>query len=199
MKIFPINSTPIYTLLIVISCITIQYFPEIHSGLYFDKAAILQGEWWRLVTGHFMHADNEHLLWNTLGLLILGALIEKYSVKALFLSLFSGVLCIDILLMSSFCELEIYCGLSGTLNSLLVLALWYEWKQIRSFLAPLIAGLSLLKIWGEISIGNSVFTHISWPPYPWAHLAGFIGGSFLVILGNVLLENQHFKTKFCLE
>ena len=36
--------------------------------LRYERAAVLSGEAWRLLTGHLVHADRSHLLWNVLGL-----------------------------------------------------------------------------------------------------------------------------------
>ena len=43
------------------------------------KAAVVAGEWWRLVTASFLHANLEHLLANVGALLALGGLIEAYD------------------------------------------------------------------------------------------------------------------------
>ena len=42
------------------------------------KAAIVAGEWWRLVTASFLHANLGHLMANIGALLALGGLIEAY-------------------------------------------------------------------------------------------------------------------------
>jgi len=42
----------------------------------YDRAALLRGEVWRLVTGHFVHWSLSHLVWDVLAFLILGAICE---------------------------------------------------------------------------------------------------------------------------
>ncbi len=42
------------------------------SVLYFAPTEIAGGQAWRLLTGHLVHADLNHLFWNALGLLVLG-------------------------------------------------------------------------------------------------------------------------------
>jgi len=42
----------------------------------FDRVAIAQGEWWRLITGHWVHSDLAHAAWDIAALLLLGALFE---------------------------------------------------------------------------------------------------------------------------
>jgi membrane associated rhomboid family serine protease len=47
------------------------------EGEYYRGAASLAGEPWRLVTAQFLHASLSHLALNTLGLLVLGGLLER--------------------------------------------------------------------------------------------------------------------------
>ncbi|MGN6701731.1 MAG: rhombosortase [Burkholderiaceae bacterium] len=85
----------------------------------FERVAIDSGEWWRLVTGHFVHVNPIHLFLNLLG----GAL----AVEALWFGLpwwygpmLLPVACIGIsgLLWWLCPELSWYAGLSGVLHAL---------------------------------------------------------------------------------
>jgi len=146
------------------------------TPLYFSAGDIVRGETWRFITGHFVHADPQHLLWNCLGLAILGTLIERHSRIALWAALGVGIVSVGALLLTPFSQLEYYCGLSGVLNTLLLTALWLEWTFTRSWLIIAIACGSFAKVVIEVSQGVSIVTHISWPPYAWSHVAGLIGG-----------------------
>ena len=66
------------------------------------------------------------------------------------------------------------------LNTLLLVALWLEWRRTRSWLIIVIAFGSIAKAVIEVSLGASIVTHISWPPYAWSHVAGLIGGLMIV-------------------
>lgn len=153
--------------------------------LWFSAAAINQGEAWRLLTAHFAHADLEHLLWNGLGLVVLGSLIEQQSRRQLAASLAAGIFAVNALLLSPLPTPDYYCGLSGVLNTLLVTALWLEWKRSPSWLVAAIALGSLSKVLIEVTAGTSVITHISWPPYAWSHVAGMLGGVALICFGTL--------------
>ena len=50
----------------------------------YDRVAIGGGEVWRLVTGHWVHTDSWHALWNIAALLLLGLLFERRLFDALF-------------------------------------------------------------------------------------------------------------------
>lgn len=152
------------------------------SLLWFSADAIAQGETWRFISGHFVHADTGHLLWNALGLAILGLLIEWRSRSMLLAALVAGILAVGILLLSSASPLEHYCGLSGVLNSLLVVALWMEWRASRSLLVIAVACGSLAKVVIEVSTGVAIVSDISWPPWAWSHAAGLVGGLIALLL-----------------
>jgi len=163
--------------------------------LYFSAVDIARGELWRLVTGHLTHADLEHLFWNALGLGVLGVLIERRSRSLLWISLGTGIASVDILLFGPFSQLHYYCGLSGALNTLLVVALWLEWNASRSLLVGVVAVSCVLKVAIETFLGIAILTDISWPPYSWSHLAGLLGG-LAVVFGEYrrslpgLIRNQ---------
>lgn len=176
---------PTTTLSLLAAMLGLYVLVAEQSLLYFSPADIAQGEYWRLLTGHLAHADREHLVWNSLGLAVLGTLVEKRSPSMLWAALIAGLITVSGLLMTPFAPLDNYCGLSGVLNSLLVVALWLEWQASRSWLVPVIAMGSALKVLVEISLGASVVTHISWPPYAWSHAAGMLGGLVVVCAGTL--------------
>jgi rhomboid family GlyGly-CTERM serine protease len=175
-----IRRMPILTVSLVMALIGLYWLAPDRTLLYFSAQEITRGETWRLLTGHFMHADPEHLMWNGLGLAILGMLIEQYSRTMLWAALGAGIICVNVLLLSPFAQLDYYCGLSGVLNTLLLVALWLEWQATRSWLILAIAGGSIAKSVIEVSLGESIMTHISWPPYAWSHVAGLVGGLITV-------------------
>jgi len=171
---------PILTISLLMVLIGLHWLVPDKTVLFFNAADIARGETWRIVTGHFMHADVEHLLWNCMGLAVLGLVIEQHSRTMLWAALGAGIASVSALLLTPFPQLDYYCGLSGVLNTLLLIALWLEWQATRSWLIIAIAGGSVAKAVIEVSLGASIMTHISWPPYAWSHVAGLIGGLILV-------------------
>jgi len=171
---------PILTISLLIVLLCLHWLVEDKTQLYFSTSAIFQGESWRLISGHFMHADSQHLLWNCLGLAVLGTLLEHRSRNVLIASLAVGIIMVNALLLTPWSHLTYYCGLSGVLNTLLMVALWFEWRLTRSWLIALIACGSLAKVLVEVYQGTSILTHISWTPYAWSHVAGLIGGLLVI-------------------
>ncbi len=147
----------------------------------YDRAAIAAGEWWRLFSGHWVHSDTGHLLWNLGALLLLGSIVESRSRPALIAGLAAGALGVDGLLWFALPELSHYCGLSGALNAVLLLALFAVWRGSSSAVPVLIGVLSLAKIVLELISRQALFTHTAWASVPEAHLAGWLVGLALVI------------------
>ncbi len=176
---------PILTIGLLAMLISLHWMVADKTLLYFSATDITRGETWRFISGHFMHADTQHLLWNCLGLAVLGALIEQYSRGLLGLALGIGIISVSTLLLTPFSQLQYYCGLSGVLNTLLLVALWLEWTRTRSWLIIAITCGSIIKAVIEVSLGTSVVTHISWPPYAWSHVAGLAGGLIIIWVQNL--------------
>lgn len=174
------HNVPCLTFTFVVIAWAVHFLPLDPALMYYGSAEIASGEYWRYVTGHLVHADGDHLLWNSLGMLVLGVLVERRSRRLMALSLLAGVIAIDGLLLIS--GLDYYCGLSGLLNALLVAALWLEWRATRSVWVVTVAAACLLKVVVEIALGDSLLTRISWPPYAWSHLAGMVAGISVVWL-----------------
>jgi len=172
---------PFQTLGLVLLLFGFHFLVPDRSIFYFSAEDIARGETWRLLTGHLVHADLQHLGWNCLGLLVLGSLIEQYSKTAWWAALFSGIASVNVLLLSPFSQLDYYCGLSGVLNTLLLVVLWFEWRRTHSWLVIFITLGAAAKTLIEVSSGESLLTHIDWPPYAWSHVAGLVGGLLVVL------------------
>ena len=47
------------------------------QALSYDRGALADGEWWRLLTAHFVHLDAEHAFLNSLGVVLMWALFAR--------------------------------------------------------------------------------------------------------------------------
>jgi rhomboid family GlyGly-CTERM serine protease len=142
----------------------------------FDRLAIADGEWWRLVTGHWVHSDGSHAAWDISMLLLFGFLFEARLRWRLPLVLFAATLAVDAWLWWGLPDLRFYCGLSGILNGLLVAGLLAWWRDTRHRLLLLTVVASSLKIVIEIHLGQALLSETIWPSVPTAHAAGFLCG-----------------------
>ena len=149
------------------------------AGLLFDRAALADGEVWRLLTGHLVHSDPVHLAWNLAALVPLGALLELSAGCRgwRFLGLLAlGFAAVDAWLWWLEPDLALYCGLSGLLNGLFAALAVTLWRQTRhaAFLLALAGGL--VKILVEVATGAALLPTTIWASVPGVHLAGLAAG-----------------------
>ena len=171
---------PWRTLLLTVLALAAYQVPGAAPEFWvFDRTAIGRGELWRLVTGHWVHGDTEHALWDIGALALLGLVFEARLQGQLWLVLAVGTLGIDSWLWWSHTTLHYYCGLSGVLNSLLAMGLVQLWRDTRHP-AVLITGVgAAAKICIEMMGKQSLLTQTAWPSVPEVHAVGFLCGLVL--------------------
>ena len=150
----------------------------------YDRTAIANGEWWRLLSGHFVHGDGQHAFWDIAGVVLVGALLEPRLGRWWFPVLGGGLLAVDAWLWWGMSELVRYCGLSGVLNGILAAGLYRLWHEHRDPLVMLVGAAALSKILLEITIGQALFTDTLWPSLPVVHAAGWAGGLVIAWAGG---------------
>ncbi len=172
----PPHAPWITSLLVLLAvCVYIVQGPAADAFI-FDRERISDGELWRLVTAHWVHSDLEHLLWNGVALLILGFVFELYLGWRTIPILLAGTLAVDVWLWWGVPSLQLYCGLSGILNALLVAGLFLRWRTDPHWVLLAIGLTAAAKLGLELILGAAVLTSTSWPALPSAHAAGFVMG-----------------------
>ncbi|MET0027011.1 MAG: rhombosortase [Candidatus Thiodiazotropha sp.] len=185
---------PKLTLATILLTAGLMLAPQVHELLYFEHDQVLSGSWWRLLSGHLIHTDWGHWFWNMAALGVLGGYLEQNSRILWISTILAGVVSVDLLLMSGVTQVTRYCGLSGVLNTLLVMALYLYGRQTRSGWVIVAGLICLAKLILELHSGTSLLTHIRWPPFPPAHLAGTLAGA-VMILTQLGLDNKSGLSK----
>lgn len=202
---------PRFTLLMALVAIGLFFsFGIAPESLVYDREAVFNGEWWRLVSGHFVHSDGEHALWDILALFLIGSLLEQRGLFKLLVATMAGLISVNCWLIWGTPELAYYCGLSGILNTLLMVFLFellIELKREKvpadgstagkkidvTAIAVLLTGVLILgKILLEMSMGHALFTDAAWPSVPSVHLAGAMGS----LLYMVTRDLKFFRTEW---
>jgi rhomboid family GlyGly-CTERM serine protease len=174
------------------SCIILLlylFFGSAPASLLYDRYEIAQGQYWRLLSGHFVHCDVQHLSLNLMAFLILGGLLEqRLGIRM------CKVIVISCLGVSGWLwfvkgDLLLYCGLSGMLNGLLTVLLVVLWQETRNLILPFIGAGALLKVVFEVESGQAILTDLSWDSVPGAHGAGLATG-LLYLLAVVVLKEK---------
>ncbi|HTX25294.1 MAG TPA: rhombosortase [Steroidobacteraceae bacterium] len=89
-------------------------------ALRYQRDALATGQWWRLVTAHFVHLSLHHALLNTLALVLLWMLFARdYSPRAWLLIVAGAMAAIDFGLWVGDSTVLWYVGSSGALHGVL--------------------------------------------------------------------------------
>ncbi|WP_394174636.1 rhombosortase [Thalassotalea litorea] len=168
--------TPFIVLLISVS---VFLLPEtISQSLIYDRDDIADGQFWRLLTGHFDHTNLNHMLLNLAGLIMLWALHGDHYRHGLFIAVFlmSAITCsLGIYIFDP--DMTRYVGLSGVLHGIFVFGAIADIKQQDKTGYLLLLGVTGKIIYEQFAgasadmvelIGSDVAID--------AHLFGAIGG-----------------------
>lgn len=115
-------NTKIYAAL-ALSMIVLALIPDNwQTALQYQRSALEQGQLWRALSGHLLHANHWHLLLNLAGLLLAFLLHGRYfSARQLLLQWLVFSLVISVLLYLFATNIHSYVGLSGVLHAMLTL------------------------------------------------------------------------------
>ncbi|MBL8266755.1 rhombosortase [Steroidobacter sp.] len=151
-------------------------------ALRYEREAVLQGEYWRLLTGHLVHGSGQHLALNAAGLGLIAALFpDDYSWREWLLVALFSVLAIDIGLVFYQPQLDWYVGLSGVLHGALAAGAVAWWRHESPRLALLLSGIFVGKLaweqWhGALPLSGDLAVVVD------AHLYGALGGALAAFI-----------------
>lgn len=138
----------------------------------YDRAALMRGEVWRLVTGHFSHWSPTHLAWDLIAFLILGAICERRR-SLLLGAIFTTAITVSLYLLAFCPEVATYRGLSAIDSALWVWAAFIIGER-RVALALTLLSLFVVKVIAESACG-SIFVG-GFTVLPMVHLLGGVIG-----------------------
>jgi rhomboid family GlyGly-CTERM serine protease len=115
-----VSSHPWFTLFAAALAVGAWFWQEALDVLVYDRAKILSGEFWRLLTSHWVHFSGSHLFWNLVVLLPAGVWLERRNPVALRWTLVLSPLAIGLALLAFDPALTRYAGISGVASGVLV-------------------------------------------------------------------------------
>jgi rhomboid family GlyGly-CTERM serine protease len=160
------------------------------SAFRYERSAVLAHEWWRLLTGHLVHADAGHLGWNLLGLALVWWLFaNQYTVAAWIAILLASTVAIDAGFLALMPDLDWYVGFSGVLHGMMAAGLLAWLVRTRDPLTWLVAALFAAKLAWEHAVGPLPLAarSMDMPVIHEAHTFGAIGG---LMAGATLLARR---------
>jgi rhomboid protease GluP len=148
-----------------------------------DGAAVAHGQWWRLFTAIWLHADLAHLATNaSIGLILLGLTMGRYGtgvgLLAAYLTGAGGNLLAGLLSLQTHRSLGASGMVMGSLGLLAVqsLSLWRQTPHATKFILSGLCGGVMLFALLALTPGTDVM----------AHLGGFVSGLLLGALFNLV-------------
>jgi rhomboid family GlyGly-CTERM serine protease len=94
---------------------------DLRAAWRYERAGVAAGEWWRLVTAHFVHLDAEHAVLNALGLVLMWALFARdYGARAWIAIVVVSIVVIDAGFWFRDQTLQWYVGSSGALHGVMI-------------------------------------------------------------------------------
>jgi|CXWL01.1.fsa_nt_gi rhomboid family GlyGly-CTERM serine protease len=168
---------PRWTFLAVGIATIVYLLPSLGDALIYDRASIQAGEWWRLLTGNWVHLSDMHFISDVIGLLVIGSMLEQQKNSGMWLVyLISGIV-IGMVIFLCLPTLQFFGGLSGIVTATLVyfcltgLIKQGAWRRVCLSLLVMVA----LKIAIEFMLGVSILSSTnqqSFIPVPASHLSG---------------------------
>lgn len=152
--------------------------------LRYDRVWIIQGEVWRLVTGHLTHLGWSHLILNSAGFLLVWFLVGgAQSIRAWLLIIAVSMASIDLGFWLLNPELHWYVGMSGFLHGVLAAGIVPRLRYLQGETVVLLILLIAKIAWEQLGgpLPGSEATS-GGPVVVDAHLYGALGG----VLGAVL-------------
>jgi rhomboid family GlyGly-CTERM serine protease len=158
--------------------------PEAQELLRYERAAIANGEFWRLLSGHLVHLGNPHLLLNLAGLLMVWLLVGRlYTTRDWLLVVFVSVLAMDAGFWFLDTGMRWYVGLSGLLHGMLAAGAIRGFRTLPGESVVICAAIAAKLAYeqgvgplpgSEATAGGSVVVN--------AHLYGAAGGAAIALV-----------------
>ena len=163
--------------------IVVALSPALGVALQLDRAAVVDGEYWRLLTGHFAHWSASHFAWDTVAFLSCGAIVELHSRRRFVATIVGSALAVAVVVLAFAPDLGFYRGLSGIDSALFVVVIAILGQRAwaaRSWLADAIlvaAGFGFAaKTAAELVGGRGLFIHPD-PDFVVMPMAHFVGAA----------------------
>lgn len=161
----------------------------------FDRMAIENGQYWRLLSAHLVHNNLYHFVANSLGLVAIYALFQSsYDNLSLLMVSVANAIAIGMWVLIFDSNILYYVGLSGVLHGLFAYAVCGEMLKNIKLSYLLFMGLVGKLVHEQIYGGDASMTElIEIPIMVNAHLYGAITGCCCLILIHLFVKNRQHR------
>src|SRR5215813_8264267 len=145
------------------------------EAMRYERTALAAGEWWRLLSAHFVHLDFDHAALNSLGLVLMWALFARdYGARQWLVIVLGSIAAIDAGLWLRDSTVAWYVGSSGALHGVMAAGTLAHLRR-RDLDGWILAVFIVLKLIYEQSAGALPYNHGNVVVN--AHLYGALGGA----------------------
>lgn len=172
--------------LALLAAVALFLLPELdgesaRAALSYQRAALAEGQWWRLLSAHFVHLDFEHAALNAMGLVLMWALFARDYPPVRWLAIYLGsALAVSTGLWIVSPEVDWYVGASGALHGVMTAGTLAHLRRgdLDGWILAvfIVVKLGYEQFAGALPFAGSPDTIVD------AHLYGAIGGVVLALL-----------------
>jgi rhomboid family GlyGly-CTERM serine protease len=155
--------------------------PWARQAMGYERQALEQGQWWRLLSAHFVHLDLEHAVLNAFGVVLMWALFARDYAPWRWLAIYLvSALSVSVGLWFFNPELDWYVGTSGALHGVMTAGTLAHLRRgdLDGWILAVFIVLKLAyeQFAGALPFAGSPDTVVD------AHLYGAVGGVVLALL-----------------
>jgi rhomboid family GlyGly-CTERM serine protease len=194
------SSLPITTLSIAFAGIASTYIPLVGQCLRYDRTAIINGEIWRIVTGHLYHYSPTHLWCNVIPLIFIGAIVERQSRPWFAWGCLLSAMAVGTCLFLAHPDMVRFGGLSGLLCGLFAYFGFsgVNAKGLRGTISRIMLAFIFIKTGYELVTLDALL--VDWDKQgfvvmPSSHAAGFLTALLFVLIQS-LFGSSRMKPDF---
>lgn len=186
LKSFPTRFIHIFNPAIVLALAFLAFIfdEQLADILIYNRTLVTQGEYWRYLTGHFLHTNGNHFMLNAAAVVLLWALHgQYYNHTSYWITFIVSALVCGLGIHWFSLDISLYVGLSGVLHGFFVWGALMDIKHQEKTGYLLLIGV-ILKIAHEQFYGASadVEAFINSSVATDAHMFGAIGGLLAFII-----------------
>ena len=189
------RNLPIATLSIALAGIVATTIPLVGQWLVFDRTAIIDGEIWRIVTGHLYHFSPLHLWCNLIPFVLIGASVERHSRSWFIVGCLMMAIAISVSLFFAHPSMVRFGGVSGLLCGLLT---YYGFSGVRTggrkgIVCRIALAVIILKTGYELYYSDALL--VDWDEHgfvvmPLSHVVGCLSASLCILVQSVIRSDS---------
>lgn len=134
---------PWWSVSLATCAVAVYLLPNLSAALIYDRSAILSGEFWRLITGHWVHFSASHLICDVIVFGFSGWLIESRGYRHFAVLCVCSALSISLVMLATLPDMARYGGLSGVAMSSIVYLALHGRREARSWRGVCVGILAL--------------------------------------------------------